>query len=209
MWHHIVVSGALPHHQGTCIYASFMTTSVVQGLLGALWNLPCMLLLEASITGMSYCITAFFLQKLLKKIVQMWRRMAAFSLAHISYLVVKPRDHRTRVYDPPVLGSLSASRWGAGIQSITELHTFSFLGLEWHNYLIQKSGNNQRSYKTVTEWKYFFSTLLPKALIIAKQRKNSFRGQESEVLINWNPSKADVKLSFPSFYPASIQRGQI
>lgn len=48
-----------------------------------------------------------------------------------------------------------------------------------------------------------------KGFVYNQAKKNSFTGQESEVLINWNPSKADVKLSFPSFYPASIKRGQI
>lgn len=71
-----------------------------------------------------------------------------------------------------------------------------------------KIRDDQSSYKTVTEWEYLLSTLLPKALIIAKQRKNSFRSQESEVLINWIPYKDDVKLPFSSFYPPSIKMGK-
>lgn len=71
-----------------------------------------------------------------------------------------------------------------------------------------KIRDDQSSYKTVIECEYLLLTLLPKALIIAKQRKNSFRSQESEVLINWIPYKADVKLPF-SFYPPSIKMGQI
>lgn len=40
-------------------------------------------------------------------------------------------------------------------------------------------------------------------------KKNSFRGRESEILSNWNPYKADVKLPFPSFYSHYITRGQM